>query len=425
MTMKVLWFAGGAASHSPEQNKNKSRFQASGWVSQLRSEMLRRDDIELGICFDGNGVEESFAEYGVKYYTYVAHIRNLKNKLYDLFHPNDEKHDKVFWPHYINRFKDVINDYKPDVIEVFGSEVYLQLSAIAAKELNVPCVLHIQGILSLCEYIVLPPGMSKWSYVFSASSLKGAYSNYQVLSAWKKSVYREKAILASVPHVIGRTEWDKQGAAMLAPQAVYHYGGEMLKPAYYESAERTLPNKPIIISTISAPSYKGLDVVLKTADILKNQLELDFEWRVFGNVNLKLAEKITNLKHDDLNVVLKGVATAEVLKEELLHCTAYCHPSYIENSPNSVCEPQLLGIPVVASNVGGTSSLVEHDKTGFLFPVTDPYTAAYHIWQLMIDRERNEVIGKQAKEVASKRHNLKDIADQLVCVYKKMLEIHE
>lgn len=423
--MRVLWFAGGAANHSPEQSKTESRFKASGWVSQLRSELRKYDDMQLGICFDGCGIEESFTEHGVKYYTFVGHKRSFRDKLYDLIHPNDAKHDEVFWPHYINRFKQVIAEFKPDVIEVFGSEVYLQLSAIAAKDMDVPCVLHIQGLLSLYEYIILPPGVSKWSYVFSSTSLKQAYSNYQVLSTWKKSVYREKVILASVPHVIGRTDWDRQGAEILAPQAKYHYGGEMLKPAYYEPSDRVLPEKTIIVSTISAPSYKGLDVILKTADILKNQIGLDFEWRVFGNVDIPLAEGVSGLKHCELNVVLKGVASADILREELLHCTAYCHPSYVENSPNSVCEPQMLGVPVVASNVGGTSSLVEHGRTGFLFPVTDPYSAAYHLWKMITDRNLNEIIGRDAKNVAMKRHNLKDIADQLVVTYKEMISSHE
>ena len=46
------------------------------------------------------------------------------------------------------------------------------------------------------------------------------------------------------------------------------------------------------------------------------------------------------------------------------------HSSYIENSPNSVGEAQMVGVPVVASRVGGTDSMVEHGKTGFMYPHT-------------------------------------------------------
>lgn len=41
-------------------------------------------------------------------------------------------------------------------------------------------------------------------------------------------------------------------------------------------------------------------------------------------------------------------------------------PSLTENSPNVIAEAQLLGLPVLASNVGGNSELIEHAVTGFL-----------------------------------------------------------
>jgi len=39
-------------------------------------------------------------------------------------------------------------------------------------------------------------------------------------------------------------------------------------------------------------------------------------------------------------------------------------PSYFENSPNTVSEAQLFGIPVIASKVGGIPSLITNHKTG-------------------------------------------------------------
>ena len=60
----------------------------------------------------------------------------------------------------------------------------------------------------------------------------------------------------------------------------------------------------------------------------------------------------------------------------MLSCTAYVHPSYIDNSPNSVCEAQVLGVPVVATDVGGVPSIVENGKTGWLVPANDPVATA-------------------------------------------------
>lgn len=419
--MRVLWFAGGTTSYSPQESKNETRYKASGWVSQLRTEITKHKEIELGICYNG-GVDEVFEEYGVTYYSISNHKRTFKNKLQNFLNPNDESSDEIYWSFYINKFKNVINTFKPDVIQVFGSEVYLQLSAISAKNMNIPCVLHIQGFISFCTYIVQIPGMSKWNYTFGAGSLRSSYGRFQALMSWKKDCHREKTILKSVPHVVGRTEWDRHGASLLAPQAKYHYGSEMMRPSFYLPSERTLPKETVISTTISSATYKGYDVILKIADILKNTLHLSFTWNVFGNVNPIFAEKLTGLRHKDLNVVLKGIATAEQLRTALLNSTLYVHPSYIENSPNSVCEPQMLGIPVVASNVGGTSSLIEHGITGYLYPITDPFSAAFYINELIHNRETNIRIGREAKRVAQKRHNLDDITNGLIDIYKSIIK---
>ena len=83
-------------------------------------------------------------------------------------------------------------------------------------------------------------------------------------------------------------------------------------------------------------------------------------------------------------------------------------------------EAQLVGIPVVASRVGGTDSMVEHGKTGFLYPVTDPYMAAYYIKRLIDNQEENVNIGKAARETAMVRHDPHIIVDQLLDCYTKI-----
>ena len=151
-------------------------------------------------------------------------------------------------------------------------------------------------------------------------------------------------------------------------------------------------------------------------------MHIDFEWKVFGNLSPHFFEDITNLNHGDLSIHLCGVATAEQLRETLLHSTVYVQPSYIENSPNSVAEAQILGIPVVATNVGGTSSMVTHGTDGFLFPATDPYMAAYYIKSLIEDKNNvNMEIGTQAHKKATLRHDKQEIITQLLNTYKEIL----
>ena len=372
--MRILWITATAGNYQSPHSCGGG-YNGGGWISSMQNELAKCDDIKLGIAFCRNGEPAKVEQDGVVYYPIPHHTKSKKDKFFDLFKLNDATRDEVLWPYYEEKFKKVIDDFKPDVIHIFGSELYQGLAARVT--VDIPTILHIQGLLSLYIYIYLPPSVSKWQYYMSGKGLKGKYHNYQYLAYWHRSVYREKAILKAVPHVIGRTDWDRQALAVLNPKAQYHYGGEILRDIFYEEKKRKMPSKPVITSTISFPTYKGYDVILKVADILKNEMHLDFEWNVFGNVQPEFMEKHTGLKHEDLNIHLRGVASAETIRDTLQGSTLYFHSSYVENSPNSVGEAQLVGIPVVASRVGGTDSMVEHGKTGFLYPVTDPYMAAY------------------------------------------------
>ena len=414
--MRVLWI-GGSGLYVPS-HASKGGYNGGGWVASVQKEIMKCEDITLGISFCQDGEPEKVMQDGVVYYPIPHHTKSKKDKILDLFKLNDATRDEVLWPYYEHKFKEVIEDFKPDVIHIFGSELYHGLAARVAG--NIPMVLHIHGLLSLSIYILLPPGFSRREYIMSGKGLKGKFHHLQYLAYWKRSVYREKAILNTVPYVIGRTEWDRQAMAVLNPKAKYYYGGEILRDVFYEARERQIPNVPTITTTISFPTYKGYDVILKVAYILKNELHLNFQWNVYGNIDPDFMEKYIGLSHQDLNVNLCGVASAETLRDALLSSTMYFHSSYIENSPNSVGEAQMVGVPLVASRVGGTDSMVEHGKTGFLYPVTDPYMAAYYIKRLIDNKEENMAIGIKAREIALVRHDKRQIVEELLDVYEQI-----
>jgi glycosyltransferase involved in cell wall biosynthesis len=105
---------------------------------------------------------------------------------------------------------------------------------------------------------------------------------------------------------------------------------------------------------------------------------------------------------------------------QLLSANVFVHPSYIDNSPNSVCEAQITGVPVIACNVGGISSLIKNNETGLLVPSNDPYSLAYKIKELCVSKLKAEKISKKAVIVATKRHNSKSILLNLVSIYNKL-----
>jgi glycosyltransferase involved in cell wall biosynthesis len=110
-----------------------------------------------------------------------------------------------------------------------------------------------------------------------------------------------------------------------------------------------------------------------------------------------------------------------VLVNVLTEADLFVHPSNIENSPNSVCEAQLLGIPIVATNAGGVSSLVKDEDDGLLVAPRDVYAMASKIARLLNNPQETDMLSKKGRLHALERHNPNMIVENLFKIYKELL----
>ena len=200
----------------------------------------------------------------------------------------------------------------------------------------------------------------------------------------------------------------------------------MLREPFYKSTSwnKMRGGKFVIYSTISDTIYKGLDVILKTAAILKEYNYFDFEWRIAGikpdSEFVRWFERIIKIKASDSNVVLLGRQSPEQLIEGLQMSDIYVHPSYIDNSPNSLCEAQYLGVPCCATNVGGVSSLIRDNHSGRLFPANAPYDMAFAIKDCFDNESKWRTYAKNGQAEAKTRHNPQRVIQQLLLAYNEM-----
>lgn len=408
--MKILWFV--------QQNFDPSRdnggYNGAGWISSLRNEVTKFTDINLVLSFFSNHRNYSGA-HGVEYYSMQTPTISAYKKILYRIRKSPIKEDESLWPLYRREMMKVIEVVKPDIIQIFGTENKLGL---IVSETQIPVIVHLQGLVNPIMNAFLPPFVS-WENQGYISSI----FNRSEKDNWRCLCNSEKKILSSVKYFIGRTDWDKRIIGIYSPKSKYFYGSEILRePFYQEGLNRLIPKRLTIISIISVPQYKGFDLILKTANLLKNSIKVDFVWKVFGNIIPGETEKMLNISHNEVNVEIEGVKTAVQLRDELLKCTVYVQPSYIDNSPNSVCEAQMLGCTCIATYVGGTSSIVEHEKTGFLIPANDPYKAASYIYQLFQDNNLNLMIGENSKKVAMSRHDKIKVTTSLIDVYSTIIK---
>jgi glycosyltransferase involved in cell wall biosynthesis len=96
-------------------------------------------------------------------------------------------------------------------------------------------------------------------------------------------------------------------------------------------------------------------------------------------------------------------------------------PSLNEAVGMVLLEAQSLGIPVVASNVGGIPEMIKDQETGILVPAGDRHSLALAISQLLSDKEALLRMGRLARDWVRGRFRAEDMADETAILYQKLL----
>ncbi len=80
-----------------------------------------------------------------------------------------------------------------------------------------------------------------------------------------------------------------------------------------------------------------------------------------------------------------------------------------------------MGLPILATNVGGIPSIIKDRENGILFPANDPFTLATLIGEIINNKDLSEYIGGNALAVAKKRHDPEAIRQSLLSHYKAII----
>ena len=128
----------------------------------------------------------------------------------------------------------------------------------------------------------------------------------------------------------------------------------------------------------------------------------------------KYLSKLVKRNRLDGAVHFLGHLSAQDMKRAYLDANAFVLSSTMENSPNALGEAMLLGLPCVAANVGGVSSLMGEEEGILCYPV-DPESMARGICRVFAMADQAEALGMAARNRARKTHdperNLKDLMD--------------
>ena len=408
--MKVLWFTPSPGLYAPTPYGT--------WVEALQRAVQRYGgDMETALCFEYTRADGKTVKDGFTYYP--ANIRQtLTDRLKATQSPRKEY--EMLKRHY----KEAIADFRPDIIHCFGTELWHY--SLLAQEISTPMVVHIMGFQNI--YTDMAGMVTHKADIYHEK-------HYNPFSIFRYAFFRkrkaqirctmEREEMKANRYFMGRTEWDRSIVRHFSPGSRYFHCAEAIRPQIYDAARRWVlhDHKQLRLVTIgSGSTLKGNEIILKTARILTELLHADFEWRLTSTENdLRAYEQRTGISHKDVNVNLIGRVGAERIAEELADADLYIHPAIIDNSPNTLCEAQLIGTPVIAANVGGIPQLVEDGTTGILYPYNESYTLAFKIMDLYGDKARMQELSENEYRLSHARHNPEHIVRTLVGIYREII----
>lgn len=405
--MRVLWLATSPSLY--EEGKTM------GWIGALEHVIRQHcPQIELGIAFEHTDAEFKVERSGVTYYPI-----NISHSLSDVIKIKLRGNNNWFLKKPL--LKKIIEDFKPDVIHCFGSEWNWGL---ITNETNVPLVLHMQGFINIYHDAERNVFISPRSFLYHCFHPR-EFLQQKILGFYDKTRDDvERMIMNSCRFFMGRTDWDKNIVRHFSSDAKYFYCPEAIRPAIYDATEKWSYRNCSsikIVTIASAGRLKGNGIILKTAKILKEK-GVDFEWRVSGNKGIfQQFERTTGINAKDVNITLLGYIGVEQVKQELLDAEIFVLPSIIDNSPNSLCEAQLIGTPVIASYVGGIPQMVENNKTGILYPYNEPHSLAFKILNLHKSPDLQKRLSENEIEQSHLRHNPQKLSKRLTEIYTQVI----
>ncbi|PAK52025.1 glycosyltransferase [Paenibacillus sp. 7541] len=195
------------------------------------------------------------------------------------------------------------------------------------------------------------------------------YANWSGFNSWTQSITKNDGeIYSQFNKIIFVSEYSRSGFIRKFPDLKHKTEVipnimplESIKKSAYVMQKY---DKLKIITIGRLESEKGYERLLSVAKQLKDQ-NFDFRWNIIGEGSQK--QYIKHLVQEYcLEDYVKILGHKQNPFPYLVDSDLFALLSYYEGLPNTIYESLILGVPVIATNVGGISEQIDHTKTGWL-----------------------------------------------------------
>ncbi|RRB04222.1 glycosyltransferase [Larkinella rosea] len=323
------------------------------------------------------------------------------------------------------RVRNAIKQFRPDVVQVQNSHFACGPIVIhTVKKMGIPIILTLHNYRLLCPSVTL-----LYNGELFTDSLKSAFP----WQAVKNKVYRDSAILT---FWLAFIVWfhKKIGTWYMVDRYIAALT-DFSKPLFTESSlklpvEKIImkPNfvvKPQTIDTERGDSFLFIGRLMKEKGItflLETFKQTSYKLVIAGDGPLK--NEVLQAADTNPNIFYIGNLKKEEVIEEMKKCSALIFPSiWFEGMPMTIVEAFSLETPVIASNLGAMSSMIQHGFNGLHF---EPGSSTALLSQLnywsSLSESKQETFRKNALKTYKKDHTPQHNLKQLLTIYQSLIE---
>ena len=331
-------------------------------------------------------------------------------------------------------WKNVITDFQPDCIMVWGTEFANGLSVLDVAG-SIPVLFFIQGVLGrIANY---PLGLLGNTELFRYTGVIGLLKSFHFKlnnRKQKKQARLEAEMVRCSSGIVLDNEWAASYYRNVAPQTRLYRCALPVNRIFWEERYEEKVRVPHTIFAIDGSNpAKGIFNLICAIALVK---------RSFPDVRLYIPGAISSRKPTILfespyytylkrlikkfqlaeNVEFCGRLSPEQMKEKIDSCAVFVMPSCVENHSSSLREAMYCGAPCISALVGSVDEFTSFGKDALTYRYNEYDVLAAHISSLFSDEKYAQEIGKEAWHSIRRHFPQDNICDVMVKLYREVID---
>lgn len=308
-----------------------------------------------------------------------------------------------FQPDLLRRLLAEVDRFAPDIVQVNGSRTVKYGSLLRRRRRRAPWALVYRSIGTPTDWLRGP--------------LHRALYRRLVVSQVDGVVAVSQATLASL-----RAAYGEELPATVIPRGV------ALADCQPEESRQTVRRRlgtpdatPVLVFLGSLSPEKRLDRLLRVAEEVRRRLPTESAppelWIVGGGPQAASVAAAAA----DAPLVVRLLGAVERPASLLAAADLLLLTSDTEGTPGAILEAAAVGVPAVATRVGGVAELVLENETGLTLPASDEAAMAVAAAALLADPARRQAMGEAARRHVGAHFALPAVTSRLLDFYGEVL----